>query len=138
MGQTRAAGLAGFEEWLRERRVAPDHKVPHLARWVERFLRVRDSRPREVWQDTLVVLLEDLGEGQYEPWQVRQAADAVTLYCGQFCSGMGTRMAPENHTASRRGAAETRQDAGGVAAYGRTKRLIDCPSRAFLTVPHRN
>ena len=30
------------------------------------------------------MLLEDLGEGMYDPWQVRQAADAVTLSCGPY------------------------------------------------------
>ena len=51
--------LAGCQEWLRQRRLAANHQVPHFARWVERFLRLRSSRPREVWQDTLRVLLED-------------------------------------------------------------------------------
>src|SRR3972149_6181133 len=69
MGQARAGGVGGGGGG---RRVASDHKVPHLARWVERFMRLRDSRPREVWQDTLVVFLEDLGDGQDKPRQGRQ------------------------------------------------------------------
>jgi hypothetical protein len=77
--------LEGFQEWLRGRRLAPDFRVPYYARWVQRFLRLRASRPRETWRDTLTVFLEDLGEGQCEPWHLRQAADAVTLYCGQYC-----------------------------------------------------
>jgi integron integrase len=37
-----------------------------------------------VWRDTLRVFLEDLAEGQTPDWQIRQAADAVGLYCDQF------------------------------------------------------
>ena len=114
MGQTRQAELAAYEEWLRERRVAPDLRVPYFARWVERFLRLRDGRPREVWHDTLEVLLEDLGNGHYKPWQVRQAADAVTLYCGQFCERMATHAAPERNAPSQRGA-EGKGPEGGVS-----------------------
>jgi hypothetical protein len=77
--------LEGFQESLRVRRLAPDYRLPYYARWVQRFLRLRASRPRETWRDTLTVFLEDLGEGHLEPWHLRQAADAVTLYCGQFC-----------------------------------------------------
>ena len=62
--------------------MALEHQIPHFKRWVERFLRLRVSRPREVWQDTLRAFLEDLGKGCYKGWQVRQAADAVTLDCG--------------------------------------------------------
>jgi len=43
------------------------------------------------------VFLEDLGEGRTQSWQLRQAADAVTLYCGQFCEREVTRTAPVRH-----------------------------------------
>jgi len=44
------------------------------------------------------VFLEDLGDGRYKPWQVRQAGDAVTLYCGQFCEQMDTPVIPNEPT----------------------------------------
>ena len=90
--------LAGFEDWLRQRRMTPAFQLPHFTRWVVRFLRLRGSRRRETWQDTLQVFLEDLGEGALKPWMVRQAADAVTLYCGQYCEQEGTRVIPGGHT----------------------------------------
>ncbi len=73
-----------FVAWLRARRLAPEHRIWHLARWVDRFLRLSQVRPDEAWQDTLRIFLEDLGEGRTPAWQIRQAADAVSLYCGQF------------------------------------------------------
>lgn len=80
------ADLDGFSGWLRERRLAPDNRIPYFVWWVERFLRLRLTRPRESWEDTLHVFLDDLGAGGTADWQVRQAADAVSLYCGQFWS----------------------------------------------------
>jgi len=120
--------LAGYEEWLRQRRLAAAHQVGHFSRWVDRFLHLRASRPRESWQDTLTVFLEDLGDGQYEPWQVRQAGDAVTLYCGQFCEGRDTHAAPKRPTrdeggargkGSRRGSGEEWRAEDGVGREDR-------------------
>lgn len=76
--------MDAFGQWLRDRRMAPEHRIPHFIRWVQRFQRLSRIRPREVWQDTLRVFLEDLDVGETPVWQIRQAAHAVTLYCGQF------------------------------------------------------
>jgi len=92
-----STGLKAYEGWLRQRRLVPEHKVRFFAGWVERFLRLQSIRPAEAWQDTLRVFLEDLGEGRIQSWQLRQAADAVTLYCGQFCEREVTRVAPVQH-----------------------------------------
>ena len=70
----------GFAAWLRDRRMGADHQRPHQVRWVIRFLRLRESRPREVWSDSLRVFLDDLDEANCPSWRIRQAADAVTLY----------------------------------------------------------
>ena len=90
-------GLEAYEGWLRERRLVAENKVRFFAGWVERFLRLQSTRPAEVWQDTLRVFLEDLGEGRTQSWQLRQAADAVTLYFGQFCEREVTRVEPVRH-----------------------------------------
>ena len=90
--------LEAYGVWLREKRLTFDHKIPFFVGWVQRFLRLRSIRPAEVWRDTLRVFLEDLGEGRTRSWQLRQAADAVTLYCGQFCKREVTRVAPVEHT----------------------------------------
>ena len=89
--------LAAFQDWVRERRLAPEHRIRFVVGWVERFLRLRATRPREGWQDTLHVFLDDLGDGKIESWQLRQAADAVTIYCGQFCNPDESRVSLSQH-----------------------------------------
>ena len=66
--------------------------------WVERFLRLRATRPPEGWQDTLRVFLDDLSDGRTESWQLRQAAEAVSLYCGQFRKPDDATASPFQHT----------------------------------------
>jgi hypothetical protein len=70
--------------WLKERRLAADHRIPYFVRWVEGFRRFRATRPAESWGDTLRVFLGDLDDGQVPAWQIRQAADAVSLFFGQY------------------------------------------------------
>lgn len=82
--RSKGGQLDGFAAWLRQRRIASDSQIPYFVRWVERFLRLSRLRPRDVWRDTLQIFLENLAEGQTPDWQIRQAADAVGLYCGQF------------------------------------------------------
>ena len=90
--------LEAFVRWVRERRLAPENRMRFLVGWIERFLRLQAIRPREDWQDTLRVFLEDLGAGQTKSWQLRQAADAVTLYCGQFREVDDTSVLPMQPT----------------------------------------
>jgi hypothetical protein len=90
--------LEAFVRWVRERRLAPEQRMRFFVGWVERFLRLQAIRPREDWQDTLRVFLEDLGAGQTKSWQLRQAADAVTLYCGQFREADDTSVLPMQPT----------------------------------------
>jgi len=83
-------GLSGFGNWLWRRRMVPEQRIQHYEDWVGRFLRFRRARPAEAWHDTLRVFLEDLGEGQMDGWQIRQAAEAISLYCGQFLPSAST------------------------------------------------
>lgn len=76
--------IAGFGDWIRQRRLAPEHRIPHLERWVVRFRRLVRLRPRDAWQDLLHIFLEDLAQADTPDWQIRQAAEAVSLFCGQF------------------------------------------------------
>ena len=82
-------GLAEFASWLRERRMARENRIPYFEQWVRRFLGFARTRPRESWHDTLRVFLEDLEQGGAPDWQVRQAAEAVSLYHGQFLETAG-------------------------------------------------
>ncbi len=56
--------LMQFGKWLLERRLAPQHVITHMRRWVMRFIQLRATLPGETWQDTLTVYLEDLSSGQ--------------------------------------------------------------------------
>jgi len=76
--------LDRFSAWLMRRQLAGRLQRPHFVRWVRRFLRLARTRPHEAWTDTLTVFLEDLGAAHTPPWQVRQAAQAASLYCEQF------------------------------------------------------
>ena len=84
VGEVTGRQMAAFAAWLGGRRLASSSQIPFFLRWVDRFLRMSGRRPAEAWRDTLRVFLEDLAEGQTPDWQIRQAADAVTLYCSQF------------------------------------------------------
>lgn len=109
---------SGFERWLQDRRLASGQQTAHYVRWVFRFLQLRGRRPpRETWQDTLTAFLEDLGGGRFEPWQLRQAAAAVTLYCAQYCVQAGAPVSPGGDTESLepRGAAGERRGVGETA-----------------------
>ena len=100
MGELRVArGRDGFEAWLRQQRLIPDKRIPFAIIWVERFLRSRSSRPRESWNDSLEAFLQDLGRSGSEAWQLRSAAEAVTLYFGQYCVQRVTRVSPNEGTA---------------------------------------
>ena len=47
--------LRGFADWLHERRLVADHRIPYFVRWVERFRRLSQSRAPEDWHDTLLL-----------------------------------------------------------------------------------
>ena len=85
---------AALAQWLRARRLAPDNRALYLVRWVERFQRLRSVRPADSWRDTLRTFLDDLAARHTAGWQIRHAAEAVTLYCGQFAEA-GQTMAPD-------------------------------------------
>ena len=57
MGQDERTEMEEFAVWLGDRGMATEDQTPHFGRWVQRFLRLRASRPKEVWEDTLRVFL---------------------------------------------------------------------------------
>ena len=108
--------LEEFKGWLRQRRLVPENRIPFVVIWVERFLRA--TRPRENWKDSLRVFLQDLEAGDTLDWQLRQSADAVALYCGQFCSREVTQSSPQDHSLGQPTTAR-----GALAEMGRLMRL---------------
>ncbi len=75
--------------------MARENRVPYFLKWVQRFLGLARARPGESWHDSLRIFLEDLEAGGAPDWQVRQAADAVSLYHGQFLESAGGRLTAE-------------------------------------------
>ena len=121
------AELEAYERWLCQKRLVSEHRVRFFSGWVERFLRRRSVRPAEAWQDTLRMFLEDLGKGRTQSWQLRQAADAVTLYCGQFCEQEVTQVTPARHTTD--GSAK-RTGKPGADLSGKTSELDGASGRS--------
>ncbi len=78
--------LREFALWIRERRLAADHRVPFLLRWVDRFLALQARMPATPWKVALETYLEDLEREGARDWQIRQAGDAISLYFNQFGS----------------------------------------------------
>jgi len=97
--------LQPYADWLRRKHLAGDSQIPYLLLSLERFLRFKQARPTETWQDSLRVFIEDLDNGMTSDWQLRQAADAVSLFYGQYMKTAGT---PETatHTAVAPGTAQ--------------------------------
>lgn len=81
-----AVRLAALEKHIRERDLARPRHVRFLVHWVERYL--RSGLPAA---EMLATELESEGK---EPWQIRQALDAVKLYRQMFPE------APESSTES--------------------------------------
>ena len=122
-----AGPQSDFSRWLRELRMAPENKVPPLVRWVDRFLRLRKSKPKDTWQDVQRLFLEDLIEGQTPDWQIRQAGDAVQLYCSQFLPSTGAqREAPVDPPPNRDAALSE------MRRLLRLRRYSPCTERSYL------
>jgi len=77
-----------FSEWLSERKLAVSHRIRFYVQWVERFERFRKGH-REGWRDSLRLFVESLDAQDMEDWRVRQAAESVELYFGQFAPDEG-------------------------------------------------
>ena len=86
--------LTDFEKWLTEHRLLPEKRIGYAVGWVQRFLRARVGRPREEWRDTLSRFLRNLEGGSVEDWQLRQAAEAITIYCTQYRVQKETALSP--------------------------------------------
>ena len=48
MRQDERTEMEEFAAWLGDRGMATEHQTPHFRRWVQRSLRLRSSRPKEV------------------------------------------------------------------------------------------
>ena len=83
--------LAEYGAWLLRWRLTLQHRIPFYLLWVKRASRLTTARGLRHWKDGLTLLLSDLAASEAPDWQLRQAAEAITLFHGQFRS----ELAPE-------------------------------------------
>ena len=80
-----ALGLARFQAFLAEKRLARENQIPHLLRWVQHFLGHGHGQLDGLSADTVLSFRRVLeNEMALQDWQVRQAENAVAIYLHQF------------------------------------------------------
>ncbi len=79
------AVLDGYANFLKDRQLAlPKHR-PHLVRWVREFLLFAQAHLGFTFEQARDLFLEAINKGSgIQPWQIRQAADAILIYRYQF------------------------------------------------------
>jgi integron integrase len=76
---------AGFGEFLLKSNIIDEGKERFIVLWVRKFFEIRHQFPDSSWDLQLPLYLESLNSsGSYEPWQIRQADQAVRLYFSNY------------------------------------------------------
>jgi len=91
--------LDGFAAFLKEKDMAPPKQRPHLVRRVRQFLLFARKRRGFTFSQTRDLFLDAIkDECGIQPWQIRQAADALLIYRYQFrrADDMSELAAPSN------------------------------------------
>ena len=123
--------LVPFADWLKSKRLAREERIPHLLLWLQRFLRFKQSRPSERWQDSLQAFLDDLDSGRTPDWQLRQTANVVGLFYGQFMKttreegGEPTKSARSSGGLASLPTPESAASFDPSQAFSEMKRLLD-------------
>ncbi|MFH1024455.1 MAG: integron integrase [Planctomycetota bacterium] len=80
--------LPEFQDFLLQRRLSDDRHAPFLALWVSRFIAFSNSHQSIPLDERISGFLENWGrDGKTPDWQVRQAANAITLYLHHYRKG---------------------------------------------------
>jgi hypothetical protein len=91
--------LGGYATFLQDKNVALDKHQPYLVRWVREFLPFARQHAGYRFEQTLDLVLAERGRrAGVQPWQVRQAADAVRI---TVTSSAGRRKGRRMHEAMR-------------------------------------
>lgn len=86
--------LHGYTKFLQEKKLAIPKHQPYLVQPVREFLLFARQHAGYSFEQTLELFLAELGRRPaVQPWQVRQAADAVRVYRYQF---RGAEKGPKN------------------------------------------
>ena len=117
--------LPEFQQFLSERKLAPERNIPFLAYWVSRFLAFVRNRERPATEYNETVVQEFLevmrSDKRTLDWQPRQAEDAIWLYYFNYLGKTG------GQTGGAEGILDTE------SALGETKRLIRLKHYSYST-----
>jgi len=82
--------LGDYADFLRKQQLALPKHQPHLVRWVREFLIFSAEHRGYTFEQTLDMFLAALEEQTgIQPWQIRQATDAVRIYRYQYRADSG-------------------------------------------------
>lgn len=77
--------LDGFTEFLMTRQLTDKTHLPFLVRWVRDFLLFAHGKSNYTFEQCRDLFLEEIGNNEiYQPWQVRQAGEALHIYYYQY------------------------------------------------------
>ncbi len=77
--------LDGFSEFLMKRHLTDKMHLPFLVHWVRDFLLFAHGKSDYTFEQCRDLFLEEIGSNEiYQPWQVRQAGEALHIYYYQY------------------------------------------------------
>ena len=76
-----------FESFLNETKLCKKHHIKHYLRWVKDFLSHCDNKRENLDQSHINTYLKSL-ESYCEEWQIKQAAQAIQIYCINYLKGL--------------------------------------------------
>ena len=77
--------LEGYSDFLQRRQLSDPKHRPYLVQWVREFLYFAHERPGYSFEQTRDFFLEEIGKRtRIEPWQIRQASNAIQIYYFQY------------------------------------------------------
>ena len=83
--------LQGYTNFVKQRKLVPEKNIPFLTRWVHEFLNFAHTHPGYSFEQTHDYFLKEIGgRTEIQPWQIRQASDAVRIYRFQFRKNSGS------------------------------------------------
>jgi integron integrase len=89
--------LPEFQEFIVQRKLAPENQAPFYAHWVSKFLRFSNTRQDKSLDLRIQMFLDDLKKDEkLQDWQFAQADNAVKLYIHHFLSNNTSALSPES------------------------------------------
>jgi integron integrase len=94
--------LPEFQNYLTERKLAPENQIPFYAGWASKFIRfsnAQDDKPSDI---KIQLFLDDLKKDpKYQDWQIVQAENAVRLYVDHFLKKRKRVLLPDSPDENR-------------------------------------